>query len=101
MGGIHRLVTENAIDGEVFFRLEAALLVGQFMQHLCADCSGVCTKKVFHGLFLLENATISYRAEPSGFVGPLYHLEVHKEEQKEENEGTGMRLCSVNKVCRQ
>lgn len=53
MGGIQCFVAENTIDAEVFGRYEAALLIGQFVEHTCADSRRVCAQQVLLSLFQL------------------------------------------------
>lgn len=75
MCGVHRLISEYAINREVLLRFETTFLVRQFMQHLRAYGCGVCAKKILHGFLLFKNTPISNRAETSTLVGLLHYLE--------------------------
>ena len=75
MSGVHGLVSEHTVDGEVFLGLEASFLVRELVQHLCADGCGVCAEQVLHGLFLLEHAAVSDGPEPTALVGLLHDLQ--------------------------
>lgn len=38
----HGFVSKYAVDGEIFFGSEPAILIGQLVQHLCRDGCSVC-----------------------------------------------------------
>lgn len=69
MGRIHRFVAKHPIDREVLFGSEAALLVGELVEHLCGDGGGVRAEEVLHGLFAFEHAAVADGSESAGFVG--------------------------------
>lgn len=69
---IHSLVTEDTIDGEVSCRLETSRLVGQLVQHLRRNSSGVCSKQILESFFPLEIVAVSDRSSSTDFVHGLY-----------------------------
>ena len=59
MGGIHGLVTEDTVDGEVSGGLESTLLVGKLVQHLRRHGRGVRTEKILEGFLPLEVVAVA------------------------------------------
>jgi hypothetical protein len=76
VSGVHGFITEHAVYGEIFLGLEAAFLIGQLVQHLRADGCCVSAEEILHGLFLLENTSVSDRSESTSLVGFLDDLQI-------------------------
>ena len=66
VSGVQGLVPEDFVYAEIFLRLEAALLVGQSVQHPGRHCRGVSPQQVLSGLLHLPVVAV-----PSGAVAAL------------------------------
>ena len=79
MGGVHGLVTEHAVNGEVLLWCELPgflEFLAKLVKHLCRNRRCVCAQQVLHGLRAFPLVVVTERAETSFLVSALHNLQV-------------------------